>query len=100
MDIWTNKVVASTPVSYAKSALALAPTKIEDLKAVYMANSPPTPPKISLGGASFAQEPPVTHLTPATRVFFTSPTATPPTSLLTAAAALLTVTRPCLPPRC
>ena len=32
-DIWTKKIASSTPVSYAKSAIAMAPAKVEELKA-------------------------------------------------------------------
>lgn len=32
-DIWASKIMASAPVSYAKSAIAMAPGKIEELKA-------------------------------------------------------------------
>lgn len=33
-DIWANRIVASTPITYAKSAIAMAPGKVEELNAV------------------------------------------------------------------
>lgn len=33
-DIWAKKIIASIPVTYAKSAIAMAPAKVEELKAV------------------------------------------------------------------